>query len=73
MARKKQITCKDCHRYIRVDGQDCCTNTDNIKTTFLVLKNTEICPFFWKADNRLVKREIPLNNNELIVSDRKKK
>jgi len=70
---KKKPTCKDCHRYIRVGGQDCCTNTDNIKTTFLVLKDIGICPFFWKSDLRLVKRVIPANNNELIVSDRKKK
>ena len=67
---KRKPTCKDCHRYIRVGGQDCCTNTDNYKTTFLPLKDLTKCPLFWKMDKRPIKREIPLNNNELIVSDR---
>ena len=70
---KKKLTCKDCHRYIRVNGKDACCNVGNpLKDTFKLLKSLDICSKFWKIDVREIKRELPKATNGVFVANCKR-
>jgi len=53
--REKELTCRECHRYLRVGRRDACDRVPgNSRQPYRFLDSLEICRHFW-----LIKRLQP--------------